>query len=59
MATVLATISIAICSKVKFTSGLAFPAILVPSTDTTPDSTNPAFSHSFNTSANNFASACW
>jgi len=37
------------------TSGLAFPAILVPSIDT--DSTNPAFSHRRNTSVNNPATA--
>ena len=41
----------------RFTSGLAFPAILVRSIDTTPDFTNPAFSHSFKASVNRPANA--
>ena len=42
VALVSARISRAICSKVRLTSGLQFPAILVPSIDTTPDLTSPA-----------------
>jgi hypothetical protein len=43
------TTSRAIRSNSKFTSGLALPAIRVPSIDTTPGFTNPARSHSFST----------
>jgi hypothetical protein len=37
------------------TSGLALPAIRVPSIDTTPEFTRPARSHSLSTSPNNSA----
>jgi hypothetical protein len=49
--------SLAICSNPWLTCGLALPAILVPSIDTTPGSTSPARSQSFSTSANRSASA--
>jgi hypothetical protein len=39
------------------TSGLALPAIRVPSIDTTPGPTNPARSQSLSTSPNNSANA--
>jgi hypothetical protein len=39
------------------TSGLALPAIRVPSIDTTPGLTNPARSHSLSTSPNSSPNA--
>src|SRR5215207_9985760 len=52
-----ARISLAIRSNSWLTSGLALPAIRVPSIDTTPGFTSPARSHSLNTSPNRSASA--
>jgi hypothetical protein len=52
-----ARISRAIRSNPWLTSGLALPAILVPSIDTTPGPTSPARSHSLSTSANSAPSA--